>query len=87
MTNYFWLLKQKEKMPKIIHYRNKCIGCNSCVEHAPQNWKMSKEDGKSDLQHSTQKKDTWIIDISEDEVKKNKLAERDCPVKIIKVKP
>ena len=34
-------------MAKIIHYRNKCIGCNSCVEQAPSRWSISDEDGKS----------------------------------------
>ena len=72
-------------MPKIIHYRNKCIGCNSCVEHSSSNWKISEEDGKSYLVGSDERKGIFIKSISEDEVEVNKLAERDCPVRIIKV--
>ena len=73
-------------MAKIIHYRNKCIGCNSCVEHSPEHWKISKDDGKSDLQNSKEKRGTWVREIREDEIEKNELAARDCPVRIIKVK-
>jgi len=33
-------------MITIIQQRAKCIGCNYCVELAPQRWRMSKKDGK-----------------------------------------
>lgn len=75
-------------MPKIIHYREKCIGCNSCVEDAPQFWKISKVDGKSCLVGSKKNKrneNIFIREISEVEVAENKQAEKDCPVNIIKV--
>lgn len=72
-------------MPKIIHYRNKCIGCNSCVEQAPSRWSISDEDGKSDLKGSIQKKEVYIAEISVDEIEENKRAAKDCPVSIIKV--
>ncbi len=72
-------------MPKIIHYRNKCIGCNSCVEHAPTFWKISKLDGKSDLQGASEKKGIFQKTISLIEVNDNQKAAEDCPVKIIKV--
>ena len=74
-------------MPKIIHYRNKCIGCNSCIEHAPKFWSISKEDGKSDLKGAEKKGDTFVLKISDVEVARNKSAAKDCPVKIIKVLP
>jgi ferredoxin len=73
-------------MSKIIHYRNKCIGCNSCVEQSPSRWKIDPEDGKSDLIGSKEtKKGIFICTIQEDEVEANKRAARDCPVRIIKV--
>lgn len=75
----------KEVMAKIVHYRNKCIGCNSCVEHAPNRWSISKEDGKSDLKDAIQKKDVFIVEIGPDEIKENKKAAEDCPVNIIKI--
>ena len=36
--------------------RNKCIGCNYCVELAPNQFQMSKKDGKSVLLHAIDKK-------------------------------
>ena len=72
-------------MAKIIHYRNKCIGCNSCVEQDPARWKINDEDGKSDLIGSIQKKNTWIAKIDYEELDRNKQAAKDCPVSIIKI--
>lgn len=72
-------------MPKIVHYRDNCIGCNSCVEHSPEHWEMSKEDGKSNLKGSEKKKEVFVLQISEVEVEKNKEAAEDCPMNIIKV--
>ena len=72
-------------MPKIIHYREKCIGCNSCVEYAPDRWVISKKDGKSDCLGSTKKKETHVAKIEWDEVERNKQAAKNCPVRIIQV--
>lgn len=41
--------------------RDKCIGCNYCVEMAPAQFQMSKKDGKSVLLHSTEKKGFFTI--------------------------
>lgn len=71
-------------MAKIIHYREKCIGCYSCVEHAPSYWKMD-DDGLSTLLGSSEKKGIFLRDIDESDVEKNKKAAKDCPVNIIKV--
>ena len=43
-------------MVVITLQRNKCIGCNYCVELAPKQFQMSKKDGKSVLLHSIDKK-------------------------------
>lgn len=72
-------------MVKILHQREKCIGCNSCVEHAPNNWSMSTSDGKSCLKNSKKKKEFYISEISPDEIEENERAARDCPVNIITV--
>lgn len=71
-------------MPKILHYRESCIGCNSCVEHAPSRWKID-EDGKSTLIDSVNKNGCYIVQIGTDEVEENEKAARDCPVRIIKI--
>mgnify|MGYP005676911295 CR=1 FL=1 len=72
-------------MPKIIHFRDDCIGCHACVDCSPDSWEMSDEDGKSNLKRSTQKKDTFVADISEVEVASNIEAAKDCPMHIIRV--
>ncbi len=70
---------------KVLHFREKCIGCYYCVEVAPQRWKMNEEDGKSDLIDATKKKNYWEADIFPDEYKAVKEAEAICPAKVIKV--
>ncbi|WP_159022036.1 ferredoxin [Formosa sp. L2A11] len=67
--------------------RNKCIGCNYCVEMAPQQFQMSKKDGKTVLLYGQEKKgfftlksnDYAILDACEN-------AAKACPVNIISVK-
>ena len=43
-------------MVVITLQRNKCIGCNYCVELAPNLFQMSKKDGKSVLLNTKEKK-------------------------------
>jgi ferredoxin len=67
--------------------RDKCIGCNYCVEMAPLLFQMSKKDGKTVLLKSVNNKgfhtlkspDYTIIESAE-------LAIKACPVNIISVK-
>lgn len=74
-------------MVVITLQRNKCIGCNYCVELAPGQFQMSKKDGKSVLLQSSEKKgfftvrhhDETIFDPAHE-------AKKACPVKIIEVK-
>ena len=72
-------------MAKIIYYRNKCIGCTSCIEHAPEQWEISDLDGKADLKGSKKKKDNYVLEISYGELSENEEAAKDCPVRIIKI--
>ena len=67
--------------------RNKCIGCNYCVELAPGQFRMSKKDGKSVLLKATDitgfhgliSPDHSIVEASE-------APANACPVMIISVK-
>ncbi|MBP8066157.1 MAG: ferredoxin [Flavobacterium sp.] len=67
--------------------REKCIGCNYCVEMAPAQFQMSKKDGKTVLLksvntrgfHTLKSHDYAILEPCE-------LAEKACPVHIISVK-
>ena len=71
---------------KLIHYRQKCIGCNVCTEHAQEFWEISKLDGKANLKLSKEvKKEVFIREINEIELIENELAERDCPMRIIRI--
>ena len=72
-------------MPKILHQRGKCIGCNLCYEIWPVRWRISRADGKCTLVDGIVKKDMWQVVISEDEVGHNQKVAHACPVKIITV--
>ena len=67
--------------------RDKCIGCNYCVELAPEQFQMSKKDGKSVLLRSKEKCGFHTIK-SHDNLIYNPCeeAKKACPVKIIEVK-
>ena len=67
--------------------RNKCIGCNYCVELAPKQFQMSKKDGKSVLLHSKDKKGFFTLKSPDASILDNATkAKEACPVKIISVK-
>lgn len=72
-------------MPKIIHYREQCIGCNACVENAPSYWEIDEKDGKANLKNATKKGDTYVLDVTEVEIEQNENARDDCPVSIIRL--
>lgn len=72
-------------MTRIIHYREKCIGCNACVEAAPDRWRMSRMDGKSTLLGSITKKGIQSVIIHNEEVEENITAAANCPVRVIQV--
>ena len=72
-------------MPRILFHRIKCIGCNACVEAAPDRWRVSKKDGRCNLVGSIEKKGIFQVAISMDEVESNEIAARNCPVKVIRV--
>ncbi|MBS3174578.1 ferredoxin [Candidatus Woesearchaeota archaeon] len=72
-------------MTKIIHYRDDCIGCGLCAEYSPELWEISKIDGKALLKNSILKKNVYILEINESDLKDTKLAARDCPTRVIKI--
>ncbi|WP_339754163.1 ferredoxin [uncultured Winogradskyella sp.] len=74
-------------MVVITLQRNKCIGCNYCVELAPNQFQMSKKDGKSVLLHSKDKKGFHTLKSKDYEILEPSIsASKVCPVKIIRVK-
>ncbi|EAR02716.1 ferredoxin [Maribacter sp. HTCC2170] len=67
--------------------RKKCIGCNYCVELAPEQFQMSKKDGKTVLLKSTEKKGFFTIKSHDHSTYEPCLqAQLACPVKIITTK-
>lgn len=72
-------------MIRLTHQREKCIGCNYCVELAWERWRMSKKDGKSVLLGAVNKKGFHSVLVGDDEYDANVKAAEACPVKIIKV--
>ncbi|MBQ4913473.1 ferredoxin [Maribacter sp. MMG018] len=67
--------------------RKKCIGCNYCVELAPEQFQMSKKDGKSVLLHAVEKKGFHTIKSPDDAIYEPcRQAQQACPVKIITTK-
>lgn len=70
----------------VIQQRAKCIGCNYCVEQAPERWRMSKKDGKSVLIGAVEKKGFWSVKVSFAEKEANENAAKVCPVNIIQVR-
>lgn len=70
---------------RISHKRDKCIGCNACVEAAEDRWRVSRRDGKCTLVGGIEKKGIYTIFVDNHEYEANMMAAKNCPVKIIKV--
>ena len=74
-------------MVVITLQRKKCIGCNYCVELAPEQFQMSKKDGKSVLLRSEDKKGFHTLKSNNNLIFEDcDKAAKACPVKIISVK-
>lgn len=71
---------------RVIHYRQKCIGCHGCVTLAADRWRMSRKDGKSVLLGGVEKKGVYSVIITEDEVERNENAAKMCPSRVIQVR-
>ncbi len=69
-------------MTKIIHEREKCIGCGACVSVCPEHWEM-KDDGKAFLKDSKQVGEKFEKEI--EAIGCNKEAAESCPVNIIHI--
>jgi ferredoxin len=72
-------------MIRITQQRNKCIGCNACVEVAKYRWRLSKKDGKCTLIEGKEKKGWYTVVVGDDELEQNLMAAKNCPVNIIKI--
>ena len=73
------------KKSKVVHNREKCIGCHSCVAIAPQNWSIDIADGKAILAGSRKKKGVHVGDIFPCDHEDNSIAAEACPMKCIRI--
>ena len=74
-------------MIQVLMQRDKCIGCNACVEAAPNRWQISRVDGKSILIGSSEKKGIHRVVVGDHEKDAAQTAAATCPVRIIRVEP
>lgn len=72
-------------MPKLVQYRNKCIGCGVCHELQPDLWRMSKKDGLATLVNGMLKKEVWQLEVSDTIAQQSKRTIEACPAGIIKI--
>ena len=72
-------------MKHIKYYREKCIGCGTCVIEASNIWGLSMSDGKADLLDSEFNKYFYLRPLWPDEEIIMKEIERKCPTKIIHI--
>jgi ferredoxin len=70
---------------KIIHEREKCIGCGSCVALCPKYWEMA-EDGKAQLLNSSLNEKSKNFELEVKKLECNQEAVDSCPVQCILVK-
>ncbi len=67
--------------------RKKCIGCNYCVEVAPEYFRMSHKDGKTNLLKSYERKGFFTVkEPNMNALESLEKAAEMCPVKIIDVR-
>ena len=72
-------------MIQITYQRGKCIGCNYCIELAPERWRMNKKDGRSLLLGAKNKKGIYSVKVDDIEYEANKASAKVCPMKIIRI--
>lgn len=70
-------------MRKIIHYRDKCIGCGICYELQPELWRMSRKDGKAHLLNAIEKKGIHQLSCNVS-MELSKFVAKSCPTNAIK---
>ncbi|MBD3330245.1 ferredoxin [Candidatus Peregrinibacteria bacterium] len=73
------------KEHRITHKKDKCIGCNSCVLIAPQNWQMNNKEGKAELIGAKKERHLRTAKIFECDLEANLTAEKTCPMQAIKI--
>jgi len=68
---------------KVVHEREKCIGCGACVAVCPKFWEM-KDDGKSNLKSSKKVGKNFELEVKDPGCSEE--AANTCPVQCIIIK-
>lgn len=72
------------KKIKVIHERDACIGCGSCVLLDPKHRSMDDADGKSCLRGAVRKGTKYMVSsVDTDEIESVREAASACPMQII----
>lgn len=68
-------------MYKVVHEREKCIGCGACVAVASEFWEM--EEGKAKLKGGKKENGNYVLEV--DELKNLKDSAEVCAVNCIHI--
>ncbi len=71
-------------MAKIVHDKEKCIGCGSCVALCPKYWEMA-ENGKANLLNSKLSQKSGNFELEASKLECNQEAVDSCPVQCISI--
>jgi len=69
---------------KIIHEKEKCIGCGSCAALCPKYWELG-EDGKAHLLNAKGNPKTGNEELEIEKIACTEEAAQACPVQIIHI--
>lgn len=69
---------------KIIHEKQKCIGCGACAAICPDFWEMG-DDGLAHLKGAGENPETGADELEVDSAACNQEGADSCPVQIIKI--
>ena len=70
-------------MAKIIHEKEKCIGCMACESMAANHWEMDEEAMKAHLKGSQQEGENFVLDV--EDYKELMEAAEVCPVNCVHI--
>ncbi|MBU2081912.1 ferredoxin [Patescibacteria group bacterium] len=69
-------------MSKIIHQREKCLGCGACAAVCPKFFEIDKKDSLANLKNSKKVGDNF--ELESEKIGYIKEATEICPIKIIR---
>ncbi len=71
-------------MVKIIHHREKCIGCGACAAICPKFFEINEKDGFATLKNAKKVGENYELQVEEVDCLEE--AASSCPISIIEIK-